>query len=135
VMFMPFSAGVMIAIREPPKNKERQCDWIGWPLWFWSSRFTNAFCLDHYNAAASRIAEYTVTSRQIAERLAIIENQTPDPDIERVTWQEMIIADPTGTMRPAGEIVEEGRAYMQDRMKEMLHAGRRKVAVWSTVDG
>lgn len=79
------------------------------------------------DAAVRLIAGFTITPRQIAERLAHIENQTRTPDASRVTWQEMIVSDPTGLMRPAGEIVAEGRAYQRERIAIFLRAARRSI--------
>jgi hypothetical protein len=90
----------------------------------------------HNSEATFRLlAEYTIAPRWIAHDLANIENRTRSPGDCILTWQEMIVADPSGEMRPAGEIVAEGRAYMQDRMKEMLHAGRHRMAKQTTVAG
>lgn len=81
---------------------------------------------DHNSDTAVRlIAEDTIARRWIAHDLANIHNRTRNPDDRILTWQEMMVPDPTGLMRPAGEIVEEGRAYMRRRIREMLQAVRR----------
>jgi len=79
------------------------------------------------------LAEYTIAPRRIAELLACVENQARNLGSHLVTWQEMVVADPAGLMRPAGEIVEEGRAHIRNRMKEMLRARRRRMARQTTV--